>query len=170
MLRAFPGRKLVFGHDRLNAKTALIGEAPGKEEERTGKPFVGRAGKLLDKALENAGISRSGAYITNVVKFRPTKGKANRKPNKNEVQAFAPFLIKELKIIKPRVVCTLGATALEALTGRKEITKLRGKIIKIKSGGPVLIILPTYHPAAVLRFRRLQGKFFSDIRKLKKLA
>lgn len=160
MLDAFKGRKLVFGSGNLDAKIVFVGEAPGRAEEILGKPFVGRAGKLLDKALKNASIRRSDVYITNVVKFRPPN---NRKPSKNEIKLFAPFLIRELEIIKPKIVCVLGATALEALTGKKEITKLRGKIIRARWK-----ILPTFHPAAILRNPNRKKDFFDDVKKVKK--
>lgn len=160
------GKKLVFGSGNLNTKIIFVGEAPGRAEEILGKPFVGRAGRLLDAALKKAGISRDDVYITNVVKFRPIKDGKNRKPSKKEIAMFLSFLLKELKIIKPRLVCVLGATALEALTGRKEITKLRGKIIEKDE----YKILPTFHPAAVLRNPNRKRDFFSDIAKLKKVG
>lgn len=164
MLRRFKA-KLVFGHGDINAKIVFVGEAPGQEEEKQGKPFVGRAGMLLDKALADAGINRGDVYITNVVKFRPTKEGKNRAPSKKEVNVFIPFFLKELKITKPRIIVALGATALQALTGKKEITKLRGKFIAMRDWK----ILPTFHPAAVVRFRRLKKDFFDDVKKLKKL-
>jgi len=162
----FKNKKLVFGHGDINAKIVFVGEAPGQEEEKQGKPFVGRAGMLLNSALAEAGINHGDVYITNVVKFRPTKNGNNRAPSKKEVNVFIPFLLKELKIIKPSIVVTLGATALQALTGKKEVTKLRGKIITAK----YFRILPTFHPAAILRNPNRKRDFFDDIKKLKKLV
>ncbi len=169
----FVDKKLVFGFGNLDTRIVFVGEAPGREEEIQGKPFVGRAGRLLNSALENAAIKREEVYITNVVKFRPVKGKDNRKPSKKEVKLFVPFLLKELKIIKPKIVCILGATALQVLTDKKDlqgITKLRGKIMKINNLMKInnFYILPTFHPAAVLRNPNLKKNFFDDIKKLKK--
>lgn len=141
-------KKLVFGHGNAKAKIMLIGEAPGKEEEKQEKPFVGRAGKLLNETLEKAHIKKEKTYISNVTKFRPHK---NRKPKKIEVKAFLPFLYSEIEIVKPKVICLLGSTATEALLGNYPATKNRGKIL-VKDKKRFLV---TFHPAAVLRNQNL---------------
>lgn len=156
-------QKLVFGHGNPKAKIMLVGEAPGKEEEKYGRPFVGRSGKLLDKALDKAGIDREKIYITNVVKARPP---ANRKPKRKEVAAFLPFLLEEIKILRPKIICLLGSTATEALLGRYPVTKHRGKILK--KGSKKFLI--TFHPAAVLRNMNRNRDFQKDIRKLKRFT
>ena len=161
----FAGKELVFGSGNEDARIVFGGEAPGRDEEKQGKPFVGRAGRLLDEALNNAGISRKSVYITNVVKFRPMKGNANCAPSKKEVQEFIPFLKKEIEIIKPEIVCTLGSCALFALAGKKEIMKLRGKIIEDE-----FRILPTIHPSVLVRNLVPKKIFFDDIAKLKKFT
>ena len=155
------GTKLVFGHGNQKARIMLVGEAPGKEEEKLGRPFVGRSGRLLNEVLEKAGIERDKIYITNIVKFRPPK---NRKPKSSEVKEFLPILHEEIEIIRPKIICLLGATAIEALLGKGyPVTKHRGKIIS--RGSRKFLI--TFHPAAVLRNPNRRGAFEKDIRKLK---
>jgi uracil-DNA glycosylase len=130
----------------------LIGETPGGEEDKTGHPFVGPAGALLDKALESAGISRLEVYITNVVKhfkWEPRgKRRLHAKPSSREIEACRPWLEAELQLIGPRIIVCLGATAAQALLGRDfRVTKNRGEVID----GPFGTTVATYHPSAVLR-------------------
>ena len=153
--------KKVLGYGNTRARIILVGEAPGAEEEKQGKPFVGRSGKLLNKALEKAGIRREDLFITNVVKLRPP---GNKKPKSSEVRECRPVLLREIEAIEPEVVCLLGSTAIECLLGKYPVTKYRGKIIE-KDGSRFLV---TFHPAAVLRNPNRMGDFVSDIRKLKK--
>lgn len=160
--KRFEGR-IVFGSGNANARIMLVGEAPGRSEEKLGIPFVGRAGKLLDEALQRAEIRREELYVTNVVKHRPPN---NRKPKAGEVREFLPFLKLEIEVVKPEVVCLLGSTALEALLGKRyAVSKDRGKIIE--AGRKFLV---SYHPAAVLRNPKLKKVFESDIKKLKRFA
>ncbi|MCX8028837.1 MAG: uracil-DNA glycosylase [Brevinematales bacterium] len=141
----YKGRtKAVPGDGNYNAKLMIIGEAPGYEEDIQGKPFVGRAGQLLTKLLEEIGIKRSNVYITNVVKCRPPN---NRIPAQDEVLACRGYLRRQFEIIKPKVVLILGSTSLKAVLGEEKITKVRGEIFDIDG----IIFLPTFHPAAVLR-------------------
>lgn len=163
--KAFAGRYgiLVFGHGNANAKIILVGEAPGREEEKHGRPFVGRAGGALNHALQKAGLKRESVYITNAVKFRPPN---NRKPKAGEIKEFLPFLRAEIETLKPMIVCLLGSTATEALLGKYPVTKNHGRTVK-KNGIRFLI---TFHPAAVLRNPNLKGAFEKDIRKLKAAA
>jgi DNA polymerase len=155
--------RLVFGGGNPLASVVLVGEAPGADEEKQGRPFVGRAGKLLDEALEQAGLARADIWITNVVKFRPSEPGANgrrrnRPPTGEERTVFRPWLERELRIISPDSVVCLGATAASALLGRAvKITKERGHWLEGPAGTQVLT---TYHPAYLLRpFRDRDERF-----------
>lgn len=142
----------------------FVGEAPGRNEDLKGQPFVGSGGKLLDTLLENVGLKRDEVYITNVVKCRPPK---NRKPKRDEVEiCTSNYLEKQIQLLKPRLICTLGATALEHFTGKKEMNPNHGKLVKSKSGIPVL---PTFHPAAVFRNRPLKSLLQNDLKKIRKI-
>ena len=136
----------VFGEGPYNAPVFLIGEAPGAKEDQAGKPFVGRAGKLLDELLNQYGLSRhENVFIANMVKCRPPK---NRIPGKKELDACFPYLEKQIALINPRILVLLGSTALKWFYGSNEkITELRGRWMKEKNR----LIMPTYHPAAVFR-------------------
>ncbi|MBS3053728.1 MAG: uracil-DNA glycosylase [Candidatus Aenigmarchaeota archaeon] len=152
--------KIVFGHGKINAQIMLIAEAPGRQEEIHGRPFVGRAGKVLDQALAKANIARNDVYISNTVKFRPPN---NRKPKRTEIEDFLPTLHEEIGIIKPNIICLLGLTAIEALLGKGyTIRDHSGKIIE-KNGMRYLI---SYHPAAILRNATLKPAFELSISKL----
>lgn len=157
-------KKLVFS-DGVPGKIMLIGEAPGRKEEEQGIPFVGSAGRNLNKALEKGGIERKNVYITNIVLWRPPN---NRKPTKKEVEKCKPFLIEQLRLIQPEIICTLGNTPLDFFSKGKKITAVHGKIIEPSMEGMKLQILPTFHPAAILYNRKLQTLFEKDIAKLKK--
>jgi DNA polymerase len=133
----------------------LIGEAPGKEEDLTGMPFMGRAGKLLDSALAKAGLHRSEVFITSTIKCRPPK---NRKPKRREIDACKPYLDSQIVILHPKIVCLMGNTATLAVLGIQGVTSLRGQILQD-------IFLVTYHPAAVLRNRNLMEEFVSDLKR-----
>jgi DNA polymerase len=136
---------IVFGSGDPGARLVFIGEGPGEEEDRQGKPFVGRAGQLLTKMLESVGISRDEVYICNIVKCRPP---GNRNPEPDEIAACAPFLEGQLAAIRPGVVAALGAFAAQTLLRTKEpIGKLRGQLQAY--GAAVLV--PTFHPAFLLR-------------------
>jgi DNA polymerase len=158
--------RLVFGDGNPLASVVLIGEAPGGDEEKQGRPFVGRAGKLLDEVLSQAGLSRDDIWITNVVKFRPTEPGAhgrrrNRPPTSEERAAFRPWLERELRIIAPDSVVCVGATAASALLGRSvKITKERGQWLEGPSG---TCVLTTYHPAYLLRPFRDRDERFQDL-------
>ena len=121
--------QLVMGHGNPNAGIVFIGEAPGKNEDLQGEPFVGAAGKLLNEMLEQNGISRSDVYITNIVKYRPPN---NRDPYPDEKRAFWPYLIRELKVIKPKVVVTLGRHSMEYFLPGKKISQDHGKLYRLK--------------------------------------
>lgn len=136
------------------AQIMLVGEAPGREEDLKGLPFVGRAGRLLDRALAQAGLERSAVFITSVIKCRPPE---NRKPKKAEVDLCRPYLQAQMDIVHPRIVCLMGNTATQAVLGMQGVTTLRGQILQDR-------FLVTYHPAAVLRNINLMEEFVSDLR------
>jgi len=136
---------IVFGTGAAEARLVVIGEGPGEEEDRQGKPFVGRAGQLLTKMLESVGIAREEVYICNVVKCRPP---GNRNPEPEEIAACSPFLAGQLAAIQPGVICTLGTFATQQmLRTREPISRLRGQLHRL--GGAVVV--PTFHPAFLLR-------------------
>lgn len=140
-----PVTQIVFGEGNPDSKIIFIGEAPGREEDIQGKPFVGRSGKLLSRILEATGTPREQIFITNIVKCRPPN---NRRPLPSEIEASRHLLMKQIKIIHPHVICTLGSAALEGLLDRGiQMTKERGKPIPWNN----TTIMPTYHPAYILR-------------------
>ena len=148
---------IVFGEGNSDAHLMIIGEAPGKNEDIQGKPFVGRAGKLLDKALAECGMSRQDIYITNIVKTRPNN---NRTPTEQEMNRSWPTLEKQIDIIKPNVICSVGACATNALLKKTvPITKIHGLAIPFNN----IIIVPTFHPAYVLRDPRKYKDFLQDL-------
>lgn len=151
--------KIVLGNGNPKAKIMLIGEAPGKQEIKQGKPFVGPAGKWLDKILRKCKIERKNLYVTNLIKV---KLPGNRKPTEKEIKKWMPALMKEIKKVKPRIIVLLGETATQALLARK-IRHVRGKFIRIGN----IIHLPTYHPSAA-RFTKIRKAIEKDFRKLKK--
>src|SRR3954451_2312224 len=147
------GTQTVFGEGATQARLMFVGEQPGNEEDLAGHPFVGPAGRLLDEALEEAGIDRSQAYVTNVVKhfkWEPRgKRRIHAKPNSVEIAACVPWLQAELQVVKPRVLVCLGATAAQALLGRQfRVTQDRGKWIE-SSLAPY--VMATVHPSSILR-------------------
>ena len=149
----------VPGKGNPKAEILFIGEAPGRNEDLQGEPFVGSAGKILSEALDYAGISRDGVFITNVVKCRPPE---NRLPLVEEKDACSEHLSKELEIIKPKIICILGNTAYNSLLGGDSITKNRGKIIE-KNGQKYFL---TIHPAAVIYNPELKDVLKNDIKAL----
>ena len=157
-------KNAVPGTGSITRKIILIGEAPGKNEDETGSPFVGSAGKILDQALIDAQIQRKEIYITNVVKCRPPN---NRVPTDHEIRICTrEYLKKEIDIISPKIICILGATALKSLLGLKYMTPYRGQVVK----RPPLKYFITYHPAATIYNNKLKQIFFEDIQKLAKIV
>jgi uracil-DNA glycosylase family protein len=167
----------VFGEGPVNARLMLIGEVPGDKEDLAGHPFVGPAGKLLDQALEDAGIDRRQAYLTNVVKhfkWEPRgKRRIHAKPNAVEIAACVPWLQAELQVVKPDVLVCLGATAAQALLGRAfRVTQSRGKLVE----SPLArYVTATVHPSSILRApdaekrREEMRRFVEDLRAVRKL-
>jgi DNA polymerase len=161
---------VVFGDGDPTTNLMLVGEAPGEQEDLQGKPFVGRAGQLLNRFLNLYGISRDRVYITNVVKCRPPN---NRNPEPDEIAACYPFLEKQIELISPKVILCLGAFAARTILNLPEktpISKIRGKEFKIEIGGKEVIVIPTFHPAYLLRNRRGEPEFQKDLEKALRLA
>lgn len=147
-------KQLVFGDGNPNADIVFIGEAPGKKEDETGKPFVGAAGRFLDEMLASINLNRADIYITNIVKYRPPD---NRDPLPEEKKAFLPFLQAQLEVIQPKIVITLGRHSTNCFLPDLQISQVHGEPKRIKLAmkqhqGDVLeiVILPLYHPAAAL--------------------
>jgi len=165
LCRLHAGRiQAVPGEGPLDADVFLIGEAPGREEDATGSPFVGSAGKILDKALAAARLPRSSVFVTNVVKCRPP---ANRGPRSDEIETCRPYLMTQIAAVRPKVLVTLGSTALRGLLGTGiDLKEARGKTLAFGD----VPVLPTYHPAAILYNRRLEPTLRNDLRKAAQLG
>ncbi|RJR30032.1 MAG: uracil-DNA glycosylase [Desulfobacteraceae bacterium] len=155
-------RNLVFGEGSLSARLVFVGEAPGREEDLQGRPFVGEAGTLLNKIIESGmGLKREDVYICNIVKCRPPD---NRKPEPDEIESCMPFLREQLRILNPEVICALGQVAASSLLGKKcRISDERGKWSSFM-GAP---LMPTFHPAFILRNpqdeKRLKKLVWADV-------
>ncbi len=140
---------IVFGDGNINSKIMIIGEGPGAQEDIQGKPFVGRAGKLLDKMLASIQLDRKKVYISNVVNYRPP---ANRTPTEAEIERYLPYLKNHIEIISPKILLLLGKTALNALVGNEAvISKARGKWIEKEIGTIKVWIIASFHPAFLMR-------------------
>ena len=140
---------LVFSDGNISSKIMIIGEGPGANEDAVGKPFIGRAGKLLDKMLASIKLDRTKVYITNVVNYRPPE---NRRPTETEIQRYLPYLISHIEIIKPQILLLLGSTSLNTLIGDDEvISKARGKWIQKDIGNVKPWIIVSFHPAFIMR-------------------
>jgi len=151
-------KNVVFGVGNVNAELMFVGEAPGADEDAAGEPFVGKAGQLLTKIIQAMGMTRETVYIANILKCRPdTPGQAagNRKPTPEEMQTCIPYLHEQIDLIQPKVLVALGATAVEGLLGKTiGITKLRGQWRSYRN----IPLMPTYHPAYLLRNQSLSEK------------
>lgn len=153
--------QVVFGHGNPKADVMFVGEAPGYYEDKAGRPFVGAAGKLLDRLLQEIGIQRSEIFIANVLKCRPPQ---NRDPLPEEVEACKPYLLRQIAIIKPRVICTLGNCATQLLLGKKVgITRVRGRAFPM----PDYVVFPMLHPAAALHREAFQAPIREDFQHLR---
>ena len=153
--------QVVFGTGNPNASIMFVGEAPGFNEDQQGEPFVGAAGKLLNQLLESAGLSRSQVYIANVIKCRPPN---NRDPEQDEVDTCKPFLLQQIELIKPKLVCTLGNWATQTILEKKVgITKVKGQAIRLER----FVVFPMLHPAAALHQGNLLETLKEDFKKLK---
>lgn len=153
----------VFGKGNPNADIMIIGEAPGADEDRIGKPFVGKAGQLLTKIIESVNFTREEVYIANIVKCRPPN---NKTPIAEEWKECLPYLIKQIEIIKPKILLLLGAVPFKALLGEQhQITKERGQVLYFK-GIPTI---PTFHPAYLLRNPTAKKDVWQDVQLLRKM-
>ena len=154
-------KNTVFGSGNVNAKVMFIGEGPGADEDKEGLPFVGKAGKLMDMALQTLDINRDELYIANIVKCRPP---GNRNPEIDEVNACLNYLRNQVLIIKPKIIVLLGNVALKSILGKEySITSVRGKWIEKKG----IMYMPTFHPAALLRDDRKKIDFLRDLKLVK---
>lgn len=159
--------QVVLGAGSVRASLMFVGEAPGEKEDQVGRPFVGNAGRLLDRLLEDVGIARTDVYITNIVACRPPR---NRTPKVKEVNAHAPWLDEQLRLVKPEVVVTLGRVALTYFVPKAKVGEARGKSRRLERNGQPFVLLPTFHPAAVLRdYAVLYPRVLSDFKKIARL-
>jgi uracil-DNA glycosylase family 4 len=156
-------KNVVPGEGDPNARLVFVGEAPGEDEDIQGRPFVGRAGKLLDQLIERVGLRRDEVYICNVLKCRPPN---NRDPEPDEIAACKGYLTAQLNLIKPKIICTLGRHAYNTLFGVDEkITRIRGKLTTYHG----TMLLPTFHPSYLLRNQTKINEAWEDMEQLKKL-
>jgi DNA polymerase len=158
-------RRAVPGEGNPNAEVMLIGEAPGEVEDETGRPFVGAAGKLLNSLLQDIGVDRSSLYITNVVKCRPPN---NRDPTDEEINACKPYLIRQIAVVRPRRIVTLGRHSTRVILGLgglrvSEISRVRGRVFRVTIAGVEVEVYPTYHPAAALYNPSIKGVLKEDL-------
>ena len=156
-------RQVVFGVGNPQARLMFVGEAPGEDEDKLGEPFVGRAGQLLTKIIEAMGLTREQVYIANLIKCRPP---GNRNPEPDEVETCEPFLFEQLAIVQPRVVVALGKFASQSLLRTTEpITKLRGRVFDWRGAS----LVPTFHPAYLLRNPPAKRDVWEDMKKVRDL-
>ena len=152
--------KIVFGTGNPNAELMFVGEGPGRDEDLSGEPFVGRAGKLLTDMIKAMGLQREDVYIANVVKCRPPE---NRLPEKDEISTCSPFLMRQIDAIKPKVICTLGSCSAQTLLQSAQgISKLRGEWFDFRGTK----LMPTYHPAYLLRNPAAKPEVWKDLQKV----
>lgn len=168
------GYNPVIGEGDPDADIMFIGEAPGEKEALSGRPFVGRAGQLLDDLLQSIELSREEVYITNIVKDRPPH---NRDPKAAEIELYAPFMMEQINIIDPQIIVTLGRFAmnfiLKSFSSPKHgstIGDLHGQILKVETDLSGIHFLPLYHPAAIFYNRSLEETLYKDFKKLSKYA
>ncbi|HEX7539236.1 MAG TPA: uracil-DNA glycosylase, partial [Syntrophales bacterium] len=154
---------LVFGEGSAKARLVFVGEAPGEEEDNQGRPFVGRAGQLLTKIIDAMGLKREEVYICNILKCRPP---ANRNPKEDEIATCEPFLLKQLEAINPEVICALGTFAAKTLLRTESpISAIRGKFQDYHGRK----LMPTYHPAYLLRNPDAKKLVWEDVQKIMKI-
>jgi uracil-DNA glycosylase len=158
------GRKtIVFGEGNEKATLMLIGEGPGYDEDVQGRPFVGKAGQLLTKILQSINLPREEVYIANIIKCRPPQ---NRNPEPDEIQSCHPFLMKQICVIQPKIICALGTFSAQTLLKTEtKITALRGKLFDLEG----IKVIPTYHPAFLLRNPDKKREVWEDMKKIVEL-
>lgn len=157
---------LVMGVGNADAGVMFIGEAPGKNEDLKGEPFVGAAGKFLDEMLSLVGMQRDDVYISNIVKYRPPN---NRDPLPDEKKAFWPYLLREINVIKPKIIATLGRHSLEYFLPDMKISAIHGQPKRIRLGDGKIVILPLFHPAAALYNSSMRDTLISDFQAVPKI-
>lgn len=157
------GARLVFGEGDPDAEVMLIGEAPGFYEDQEGRPFVGRAGKLLDKLLEGTGHQREKLYITNIIKHRPPN---NRDPFPQEIESYKPYLEEQIEIISPKVIVALGRYAMDYFMPNGKISRDQGRIFWWRDA----LLMPLYHPAAALRRADLVNDILRGLKRISRLT
>lgn len=155
--------QLVFSDGNPEAEIVFIGEAPGKNEDQQGLPFVGAAGKFLNEMLETIGLKREDVYITNIVKYRPPN---NRDPEPDEKKAFWPYLVRQLDVIKPKLVVTLGRHSMEYFLPGLKISAVHGEPKRITFGKRKQVIMPLFHPAAALYNGGLRQTLIDDFSRI----
>lgn len=162
----------VIGEGSHDAKVMFIGEAPGANEAKTGKPFCGASGKILDELLSHIGVDRKKVYVTNIVKDRPPN---NRDPKPSEIELYAPFLDRQINIIEPKVIATLGRFSMEYVMRRlglgdnlETISNAHGKVFEAKAGFGSVYVVPLYHPAVAVYNRNQLDSLKKDFEVLKK--
>lgn len=161
-------RSLVFGEGSFHSRLMMIGEAPGEQETLKGRPFVGKAGKNLDEFLQMSGLKREEIYITNTVKFRPTKRSdagrlVNRPPTREEIALFLPWLKREIALVAPKCIATLGNVPLKALAGDKAVIgDVHGQLLECEGR----VLYPLYHPASLIYNPSLRGVYAEDVKRL----
>ena len=164
----------VAGEGNHYAEIIFIGEAPGKNEAMTGKPFCGAAGRVLDECLKEAGIERQDVYITNIVKDRPQE---NRDPFPEEIEAYAPYLDRQIETMRPKIIATLGRFSMDYIMRRygldeqiRSITAIRGKIFETDIFGNKTLVVPLYHPAATIYDQSKRAILKADIKMISDLV
>jgi uracil-DNA glycosylase len=162
----------VFGEGDIDARIMFIGEAPGKREAMTGRPFVGASGRFLDELLRSVGIPREKVFITNIVKDRPPE---NRDPTSEEIDLYAPILMQQIEIIQPRVIVTLGRFSMDFILKKfgmpeygQKISTLHGKVLEANTPDGKIAVVPLFHPAAAIYNQSLKSTLESDFQILKK--
>jgi len=167
-------KNIVVGKGNINAKIMFVGEAPGRNEDEQGEPFVGAAGKNLDKLLDKVGLSINDVYIANILKCRPPE---NRDPMPEEIKAHTPWLLRQINEIKPKVICSLGNYATKFFMARGKvdemekqpgITSIHGKIQNIEINGMKFKLIPLFHPAAIIYKNSLISEWEKDMEVVKK--
>jgi uracil-DNA glycosylase len=160
----------VIGQGSHDAKIMFIGEAPGESEAKSGRPFVGASGKLLDKMLESINLKRDDVYITNIVKDRPPE---NRDPTKDEITLYSPFLVRQINVLQPQVIATLGRFSMEfvltlfdAPEKKQKISVLHGKLVECKTNYGTVKVTPLFHPATALYKGDMRDTLFEDFKVL----
>ncbi|HUS60433.1 MAG TPA: uracil-DNA glycosylase [Nevskiaceae bacterium] len=156
---------VIFGEGKYNAKIMFIGEAGGYWEAKLRRPFVGNAGKLLDQLIKSVGLKRNEVYISNVVKARPPE---NRDPLAEEIEAFRPYLDKEIEIVDPKIIVTLGRFSMNKFLPGEYISQVHGQGRFVDFNGKRFIVIPMYHPAAGLRNGRIMTELKKDFQKISK--